>query len=98
MKKAIKIIAGALVGLLVFSIIWSASQDQAEKEMVNIEKQVANDAEQQYYIAKKGGDKMDIYVHAGLVAASYLQAKDEINYKKWKEIEKKEAKAAGIRR
>ncbi|MCL9804485.1 hypothetical protein NAT51_03065 [Flavobacterium amniphilum] len=47
-------------------------------------------------LLKKSGNTMDAYVHAGLVAAAYLQAKDELNYNKWKAIEKEEAKNAGI--
>jgi hypothetical protein len=39
---------------------------------------------------------MDAYIHAGLVAAAYLQAKDEANYQKWKEIEKAEAARANL--
>ena len=64
--------------------------------MQKIENQVALDAEKQYEIAKKGDDKMQTYVQAGLVAAAYLQAKDQENYNKWKAIEKEEAKNAGM--
>ena len=39
---------------------------------------------------------MDAYVAAGMVSAAFLQAKDEENYKKWKAIEKDEAKRAGV--
>ena len=41
-----------------------------------IEKQVAKDTIKQYEIAKQQGDKMQICVQAGLVAAAQLQAKD----------------------
>jgi len=37
-------------------------------------------------------------VHAGLVAASYLQAKDEANYGIWKQTESKDCSRAGIPR
>jgi len=39
---------------------------------------------------------MDAYVQASLVAAAFLQAEDEANYKKWKEIEKQEGRRAGM--
>lgn len=39
---------------------------------------------------------MDAYVQAGLVAAAYLQIKDEVNYEKWKEIETQLAKKIGL--
>ena len=69
---------------------------QVANDMQTIENQVANDAEKQYEIAKSGGDKMQTYVQASLVATAYLQANDEVNYKKWKAIEKQEAENAGI--
>ena len=72
------------------------SEQKVQKEMQKVENQVANDAVKQYEIAKKNGSAMDAYVQASMVAAAFLQAKDEENYKKWKEIEKKEAKLAGV--
>jgi len=69
---------------------------QAAVEMRRIENQVAADAVKEYQIAKRSGTAMDAYVQAGLVAAAYLQANDEPNFKKWKEIEKAEARRAGI--
>jgi hypothetical protein len=69
---------------------------QAEQEMRRIEKDVAADAVKQYEIAKRSGSAMDAYVHAGLVAAAYLQAKDEANYQKWKAIERQEGLRAGM--
>ena len=68
----------------------------ASNNMQQIYDQVALDAVQQYEIAKRGGDKMQTYVQATLVSAAYLQAKDEVNYNKWKAIEKEEAKNAGM--
>lgn len=61
-----------------------------------IENHVVEDTIKQYEIAKKGGDPIEIYTHASLVVAACLQAKDEENYKKWKEIEREDAKRAGI--
>lgn len=61
-----------------------------------VEKQVANDAEKEYEIAKQSGTAMDICVHAGLVSAAYLQAKDDVNYQKWKKIEKADCRKAGL--
>lgn len=67
-----------------------------QKEMDKISVQIAVDAEKQYEIAKRSGTASDAYVNAGLVAAAYLQAKDEPNYIKWKGIEAQEASRAGI--
>lgn len=67
-----------------------------QNQMDKVEIQVAKDAEAQYNLALKGGDKTEIYVHAGFVAAAYLQANDSVNYIKWKEIERKHAKESGM--
>lgn len=70
--------------------------NMAADQMQSIENQVAKDAEEQYYIALRQGDKMQIAVQASMVSAAYLQAKDEPNYNKWKAIEKEANKAAGL--
>lgn len=86
--------------LIFIGILWyffgGGLEKHAANDMQKIENQVALDAEQQYEIAKKGGDQMQTYVQASMVAAAYLQAKDEANYNKWKTIEKEEAKRAGM--
>ena len=91
----------ALLGLAVLGVgIWfyfgGGLEHQAQKEMGRIQQQVAEDSVKQYDIAKRGGTAIDAYVHAGFVAAAYLQAKDESNYQKWKKIEAEEARRAGV--
>jgi hypothetical protein len=95
--KTLKIILISVfaIGMLAY-LFGGGIEKQAQHEMQKIENQVAQDAIKQYEIALKGGDKMEIYVHAGMVTAAFLQAKDEANYLKWKEIERKAAKAAGL--
>jgi hypothetical protein len=90
-----------IIGAVIFIImIWfyfgGGLEQQAAKQMEKIEDQVALDAVKQYEIAKRSGSAMDAYLHSGLAAAAYLQAQDEVNYKKWKDIEKEEAKNAGM--
>lgn len=69
---------------------------QAGKELDKIQNQVAIDSVSQYQLAKKGGDPIQICVQAGLVSAAYLQAEDETNYLKWKDIEKADCAKAGL--
>ncbi|MBB6236544.1 hypothetical protein HDC90_001156 [Pedobacter sp. AK013] len=96
-SKTVAVIISAVVVIgLVWFFFGGGAEKQAANQMATIENQVAEDAVKQYEIAKSGGDKTEIYVHAGLVSAAYLQAKDSVNYKKWKEIEKADAKAAGV--
>lgn len=70
----------------------------AAKEMKRIEQQVADDAVQQYGIVKRNGSPMDTCVQAGMVAAAYVQAKDEANYQRWRATEQVECVAAGVSR
>jgi hypothetical protein len=92
-----KIIIGIIVLVVMLAYFFGGGvEKQAASNMQQIENKVASDAVEQYNIAKKNGSAMDAYVQAGMVCAAYLQAKDEENYKKWKAIEKKEAKAVGM--
>ena len=83
-----------IVFLVALGLFWyfygGGLEKQTAKEIKRIEKQVAQDAIKQYRIAKRHGSAIDAYVQAGIVAAAFLQAKDEANYKKWKKIEKKD--------
>ena len=56
---------------------------------------VNNQFEDQYNLAKQGGDKTQICVQAQLVVQGYLQSNDQENYKKWKAIEADDCGAAG---
>ena len=100
-KKPTNPLAGIIGLVVVVAGIWfwfgGGLEQQAQKEMNRIEQQVAADAVKQYEIAKRSGSAMDAYVHAGLVAAAYLQAKDEANYQKWKRIEEEEGRRAGMK-
>lgn len=63
-----------------------------------LENQVANDMVKQYDIARTSGNPIDVCVHAGMVSAAYLQAKDDSNYAAWKKIETRDCDAAGVPR
>jgi len=90
-----------IISAIIFiGLIWfffgGGLEKQAANDQQEIENQVVVDAEKEYEIAKSSGQAMDAYVHAGIVAAAYLQANDQVNYKKWKDIEEQEAKNAGV--
>jgi hypothetical protein len=90
----IVVIIAAIIGIWYF--FGGGLEQQAARDLKNIEIQVAQDAEKSFQIAVEGGDAMDAYVQAGLVAAAYLQANDADNYKKWKEIEKTLVRKVGL--
>jgi hypothetical protein len=81
---------GGVVGsLVVMALLWYVFNRY-------IHKTVATDFEEQYMIAKRQGNKIQICVQAGLVAAGYLQAKDEEKYRVWKATERNNCAAAGM--
>lgn len=66
--------------------------------LADIEMKVATDAVAQYNIvAANGGAAMDRCVQAGMVSAAFLQANAAGRYADWKEIEKRDCRAAGLR-
>jgi len=64
-----------------------SSDPSVDGKMKSIYEKVAYNAEQQFFIAKRQGDNMQIYVQAQMVCAAYLQAQDEESYRKWKKVE-----------
>ena len=99
-KNKSNMVSQALGVVFTIGIAWyffgGGLEKQAAKDLSNIEAQVASDAVKQYNIAKSSGTPVDICVQAGMVSASYLQAKDDTNYAKWKQLEAADCSAAGI--
>lgn len=89
------------VALALFAIwffLGGGLEQQAAKDMNNLEQQVASDTVAQYQIAKRSGEPMDACIHAGMVTAAFLQAKDEANYQAWKKTEQDDCAKAGIQK
>lgn len=80
----------------VFWFMSGGFNDFTNKNLNNIYDNVAIDAVKKYTIAKNSGTNMDKCVAAGLVVASYLQAKDENNYQIWQKIKKADCDKAGL--
>jgi len=64
--------------------------------MAGIHQKVAKDAIDQYELTKKHGTLIERCVHAQMVGAAFLQAKDEENYVAWKAVEKADCAKAGM--
>lgn len=56
----------------------------------------AEDLEAQYRLMGAESSEMDKCVQAGIVAAAWLQAQDQIEYKNWKLIEDGHCESAGL--
>ncbi len=96
-------ILGAVVSFGVFLYLGymfygGGVEKEAAESMRSIEQQVATDSVAQYNITKQSGTAMDQCAHAGLVAAAYLQAKDQSSYATWKAVERRDCDAAGVPR
>lgn len=95
-----KHLSGGTVFLVFLSVAlffwWLAPSGGGSVVMDNIHEQVASDAIEQYEIAKRGGDTIQICVHAGMVAAAFMQAKDEGNYRSWLSRQNRDCEAAGM--
>ncbi len=92
---------GAVIGLIiVIGFVWyflgGGLKKQTTKNMDDIYQKVADDAVNQYRIAERQGDKIQICVQAMQVSAAYLQAQNESSYQNWKDIEKTVCRQAGM--
>lgn len=85
------VLALFVLGLFSWWFFGGGLTSQVENEMVK-------QALAEYQIAWRSGDRVQSCVHAGIVAAAYLQAKDEANYNQWLSTEKKECRAARVPR
>lgn len=83
------------VGLSLMSALTLGSCS-APPTLQDIQKQAALDAEKQYEMTARSGTPIDKCVRAGLVAESYLQATDEVQYQHWKVIQRLDCSTAGV--
>ena len=74
----------------------TAGSPNDPNNLEGIPEKVASDAVEQYNIAKRKGSAMDACVQAGMVAAAYLQAKDEAKYGAWLKTKKGDCTSAGL--
>lgn len=88
------------LGLLVILMIIGAATttDSVQTTERSIYEITALDAVSQYYMAERHGTPIDVCLQAGIAAASWLQAKDEAQYIKWKNVEAVKCEAAGVPR
>jgi hypothetical protein len=97
-KRMMLNLVGGLVlaGMFGWFLFGGGLDQQAAKEMAKVEQQVAADSVAQYEISKRNGNLIETCVHAGMVAAAYLQAKDEANHKRWLATQSEDCKKAGM--
>lgn len=91
-----------LISIIVV-VLFSGCDNALQKKMVNdqmntIYDQVVQDSIDQYNITKSAANHMDMCVHAGMVKAAMLQAKNNTGYNEWDTIEKEDCDRAGVPR
>ncbi|OAK66912.1 hypothetical protein A3K87_05040 [Variovorax paradoxus] len=85
-----------VVAAVCFAIVACDGKAQQAAVLEDIYQQVVDDSIVQYNMVKRQGSAIDLCVHAGLVSAAYLQAKDEPHYASWKQTERTDCAAAGM--
>ena len=84
---------GTLVVLCFMGWCWFGGG--ADTVMSYIHDKVMADKVEQYDMTKRHGSPMEL-VEAGRVARAYRQAKQEAFYATWKDVERRDCKAAGV--
>jgi hypothetical protein len=98
-EQAVRPIFVAVCALVVAWYFFDAGvEKQAANDMPRIESQAVKDMVREYGIANRTGNPVDVCVHAGLVSAAALQAKDSEVYEHWKRIESDDCARAGLPR
>ena len=94
--KVLQIVLVVVAVITVPIVYTKMLHKQTANTMHNIEMQVANDAVTQFEMVARTGDDMQMYAQAGMCAQAFLQAKDEANYRKWKDVENRLADKLGM--
>ncbi|MEC7120583.1 MAG: hypothetical protein VXW65_11880 [Pseudomonadota bacterium] len=89
---AVSMIVGSILFVGSGGALIQAKPEVQAQSLQDIHDQVARDAANQYNIALSQGDKVQICVQAGLVAAAYLQAERPMQYREWKLLEEERCK------
>lgn len=88
-NSVVQPVLGAVVAIAAAWYFFGGGMEkQASNNLQGIYDKVALDAVDQYRIVKQNGQRTETCVQAGMVAAAYLQAKNEASYKQWKATER----------
>lgn len=96
--KILRFLFSALIAYGVYLAMTPLFWQQVRKDTDTLYNQVASDAVKRYEIVSRSGNPIDICLHAGIAAASFVQAKDEVNYTRWREVERRDCAKAGVPR
>ena len=94
----LKLITAVVLVLIIVGVVAVATTKGGKSLEGGIYQKVSDDSVDQYNMAVRAGDKIEICVRAGLVSAAFSQAKNEPEYLKWKAVEKKDCRRAGMPR
>lgn len=98
-----KAVRYVLLALVVLYVIYSVNEmrNRNHTPAPSIQEENGKSAESavwqyQRVLHDQHSTQVDVCVQAGLVSSAYLQAQDEMNYKKWKAIQKSDCARAGV--
>jgi len=100
-KKGSGVLSGIGGGLVILLVLWyffgGGFIQTSKKTVDDIYGQVSRDAVTQYKMVKRNGaTPVEVCVQAGMVSTAFLQAKDELNYKRWADQERSDCAKAGM--
>lgn len=76
----------ALTVAVIALLLWTLGRT-VDRQNIQIYGQLTDDAVSKYMIVKRNGPPSRLCISANYVTNAYLEAKNEAEYKKWKEIE-----------
>jgi hypothetical protein len=92
----LEVTALIVVATAVIYLSGSSQQTQAANNNEKIADQRVVDQIKKFQMAGQGGNVMEICARAEIIAAAFLQANDELNYKHWKEVERVDCQVANM--
>lgn len=98
MKKSVvsQSLVGVIIAIAAVYYFSGGFQSDVKKTMQDASSSAAEDTIEEYRIVSRDGDKMQMCVISGIIAEQYLGAKDVNKYHQWKDINKRDCKAAGV--
>jgi len=71
-------------------------EEETKKAEVEFNQKVIDEAIAQYQMVARAGLKQEMCLRAGIVVEAHLQAKQEEDWRVWKQIQYRDCKKAGI--
>jgi hypothetical protein len=100
MSRTVRVVMGLFFAWALFAVGRMVVENGGPVGTVQaqVNRSVVDDVLAQYETAKQGGNAMDVCIHAGIVKAAFIQAKDAAGTKNWDRTERADCGRAGVPR